>query len=362
MRPAGVLAVALIGVTGLAESQTVRLATSPPRGNVTLLLGAPPAALVEETRRVDLPAGETSLVLSWQGTRLNADSLELAPADASVQVAGPVLLADQPQHAQWTLTSPAAKQTELALRYLMDGLTWEPEYVLVLNGATVKASLAAVALVKNDSGEDYKDARVDLGLSAAVPADLETGSTLRLPYVNAAEVAYELLYLCDRAASPDVLLRLDLENTEEAGLGLAPLPAGKLRLYEEQGGDRLLTGEVKFPYTPVGARAELVLGTAREVSVERRVVRVVDVNVRKDVHGRVALLDREEEIAFAIESLKDQDVRLKIVETIDGDWEMLSNSHEFEKKDANHLEFVVPVSAHSKLTVKYKVRRLDVLP
>jgi hypothetical protein len=244
----------------------------------------------------------------------------------------------------------------------MGGLTWEPEYTLVLDSGAHTASFSAVAVVRNDSGEDFEGAQVDLGLADRVPADLEQGMVLRLPYVSAAEVAYELTHVYEAAASPDTSVRLKLENTAETGLGGAPLPAGKLRLYEDHGGDRLLIGEVRLPATPVGAEAELTLGTAREVSVERRVLRTADVDVRKDVHGRMALWNREEEVAFLVESLKDEDVLLRIAETIDGEWRMLSNSHEFERQDAAHIEFVVPVPAHSEVTVRYRVRRLNLLP
>ena len=344
------------------DVQSIRVATAPKRTAVTLLLGAPPAALVQETRSIALPAGTTTLVLSWQGTKLAAESLRLALADESVRVTGPRLPADQPQQAEWTLTAPQAAETQLTARYLMGGLTWEPEYTLVLDGAAQKATLSAVAVVRNDSGEDFENAQVDLGLASPVSADLEQGVVLRLPYVGASEVAYELIYVFDAAAGPDTSVQLRLKNVVDAGLGGVLLPPGKMRLYEDRVGGRLLVGEVRLPATPVGAKAEMTLGTAREVSVERRVLRVADLDVRKDVHDRMALYDREEEVAFLIESTKNEDVLLKIVETIDGEWNMLANSHEFERKDAAHIEFLVPVAAHSELTVKYKVRRLNLLP
>jgi hypothetical protein len=362
MRWAVMLAATLSCVVARTEVQSIRLATAPPRATVALLLGAPPDALVQETRTVALPAGDSTLVVSWEGTKLVADSLQLVLADQAVQVAGPVLPADHPQQAEWTLAAPQATETQVTVRYLMGGLAWEPQYTLVLGGGSPKASLSAVAVLKNESGEDFKEAQVDLGLPAPISADLENGAILRLPYANATEAAYELTHVFDAAAGPDTSVTLTLRNTPEMGLGMAPLPAGKVRVYSDRDGGRLLIGEVRLPALPIGAKAEVTLGTAREVSVERRVVRVADLDVKRDVHGRVAVYDREEEVAFLIESLKDEEVLLRIAETIDGEWTMLSNSHEFERKDANHIEFVVPVAAHSELTVKYKVRRLNLLP
>jgi len=359
---AAVTALSITGPTAQSPAQSIRLATAPERGGVVLLLGATPAALVQETRPVALPAGDSTLVLSWAGTKLAADSVRLTLTDGAVEVVGPRFPAAQPQQAEWTLTSAQASQAQATFQYLMGGLTWEPEYTLVLDGAARTGVLSALAVVRNDSGEDFRDAQIDLGLPDRVAADLEQGTVLRLPYVGAAPVPCERVHVFEAGVSPDTSVRLELDNVAEAGLGVAPLPAGKMRLYEDRRGDRLLVGEVRLPATAIGAEAELTLGTAREVSVERRVLRTADVDVKKDVNGRMALWNREEEVAFLVESLKDEDVLLRIVETLDGEWKMLSNSHEFERRDAAHVEFIAPIPAHSETTVRYKVRRLNLMP
>jgi hypothetical protein len=353
-----------VWITGVAWSaaEPIRLATAPERGSVVLQLSAPPTALVQETREVALPAGETTLTLSWAGTRLAGETLRLTLGEAAVRVTGPRLPAAQPQQAEWTLLSPQATETQATFEYVMGGLTWEPEYTLLLDAGAGSGALSAVAVVRNDSGEEFEGARIDLGLAERATADLEPGMVLRLPYMAAAGVRCDVTHVFDAAAGPDTSVRLMLENTAEANLGQARLPAGKMRFFEERGGDRLLIGEARLPATPIGGEAELTLGTAREVAVERRVLRVADVDVRKDVNGRMALWNRDEEVAFLIESQKDEAVVLRIVETLDGEWRMLSNSHEFERKDSARIEFTAPIPAHSKVTVQYKVRRLNLMP
>jgi len=351
-----------------ADVPTVRLATSSDRQNVTIVLGEAPTAFVREQREVSLVEGRTTFLFSWAGTKLVADSLQLTPAEAdtNLQISGPVLPADYPQHARWTLTAPQAMPATLAVSYLMGGLQWEPEYTVTFGPAPGRMSLAAVAAVRNDSGEDFEQAQVDLGLSAAIAADLETGSTLRVPYIQAENVSFQLLHLYDARAGGDTVVRLDIENTVDAGLGVAPLPAGKVRMYGDFHGrdteERIFTGEFNLPRTPVGARAEVVIATGNEVTVERRVLSSRQVDVKKDIHGRLALYNQEDEVSFLVESLRDYDILLRITETIEGEWRMLSNSHEFEKEDAEHIEFIVPVPAHDELTVSYKVRKLNLLP
>jgi hypothetical protein len=366
----GVIGACLLSASAgmAADVPSVRLATSPSRETVTVVLGDPPAAFVREERQIGLAEGATDLELSWAGTKLAADSLEVAPIDpgAELQISGPVLPADRPQLARWTLTAPRAMRVPLSITYLMNGVTWAPEYTLTFGETPGRMGLAAVAAIKNDSGEDFESARVDLGLSAPITVDLEAGATLRVPYLDAANVSYQLVHVHDAKAGGDTLVRLDLENTIDAGLGAAPLPAGKVRMYGDFHGrtpdERIFTGEFNLPYTPVGARAEVVVATGNEVTVERRVIVSRQVDVKKDVHGRLALYNQEEEIAFLVESLRDNDILLRIVETIEGEWRMLSNSHEFEKQDAEHIEFIVPVPAHDEVTVKYKVRKLNLVP
>ncbi|MGQ9730662.1 MAG: hypothetical protein ACUVX8_05245, partial [Candidatus Zipacnadales bacterium] len=357
--------VALITLAcGLPSSYaaTMRLATIPERAKVTLLLGAPPAALVEESRPLHLPAGSTSLEFSWTNTQLIADSLTLKVDDPTVIINGPIFPADQSQHAQWNLTCPQPITTPITIHYLINGLRWTPEYNAVLNVRGDSLSLEVLAVIQNDSGESFPNAEIDLGLSASVTADLENGTALKIPYIKATDVPCSLVYVFEGETSPDTQLRLNLRNTLEAGLGLAPLPAGKMRVYREVEGKRLFIGEVQFPHTPVGAQAKLSLGTAKEISVERQVLRLADVDIKKDIHGRMALWNREEDIALLIESLKNENILLELVERIEGEWQMLHTSHEFEKRDADHIVFFIPIPAHSEITVRYKVRRLNIMP
>jgi len=347
-----------------AGSATVRLATRPAREKITLLLGAPPAAMIAEERDLALSEGVTTLELLWGGTKLIADSVQLAPADPAspLRIRGPLFPEDLPQRAQWEIEAPSAMRARLRLAYLMDGLSWEPEYTLAFR-PTGKLSLSAVAAVRNDTGEDFEGARIDLGLSAPATCDLDSGETLRLPYIEAPAIDAERFYRYDAGVgNAETMARLNLRNTLDAGLGKAPLPAGRVRLYEGDNGQAVFAGELRFPYTPVGATAELELGTAREISVERQVIVSRQVDQRMDVRGRLALWNQEEEVAFLVESRRAEDTMLRIAERIEGEWKMLSNSHEFEKVDAEHVEFIVPLPAHGKLTVTHKVRRLNILP
>jgi hypothetical protein len=53
---------------------------------------------------------------------------------------------------------------------------------------------------------------------------------------------------------------------------------------------------------------------------------------------------------------KNEDVRVLVEEPIPGDWEMISNTHSYEKIQANLIRFIVPVAKGQEVKVRYKVR------
>ncbi len=64
------------------------------------------------------------------------------------------------------------------------------------------------------------------------------------------------------------------------------------------------------------------------------------------------------EAAFelSLRNRKKEDVVVKVVEPIPGDWKMLSASHEFTKGEAFNAEFQVPVQKDGEAKVTYRVR------
>ena len=59
---------------------------------------------------------------------------------------------------------------------------------------------------------------------------------------------------------------------------------------------------------------------------------------------------------ISLRNHKKEDVSVKIVEPIPGDWEILSKSHDYKKTDAHTVEFTVTVPKDKEVKVIYKVR------
>jgi len=64
------------------------------------------------------------------------------------------------------------------------------------------------------------------------------------------------------------------------------------------------------------------------------------------------------EVAFevSLRNHKKEDIRVLVEEPIPGDWEMLSNTHSYEKLSSNLIRFEVPVAKDKEVKVKYRIR------
>jgi len=71
-----------------------------------------------------------------------------------------------------------------------------------------------------------------------------------------------------------------------------------------------------------------------------------------------AIADRVYEVEWEIKlrNHKKEDVQVKIVEPVPGDWEMLRSSHSYEKSEAHTLQYVVDVPMDKEVKVNYRVR------
>jgi hypothetical protein len=139
---------------------------------------------------------------------------------------------------------------------------------------------------------------------------------------------------------------LELENTKKNNLGI-PLPKGTIRVYkEDKDGSLQFVGEDRIDHTPKDEKFKIKIGEAFDVVGER---------VQTDYKrlGRNLF-----EVAFevSLRNHKNEDIKVFVEEPIPGDWEMLSNTHSFEKLSAHLIRFDVPVAKDKEVKVKYRIR------
>jgi hypothetical protein len=139
---------------------------------------------------------------------------------------------------------------------------------------------------------------------------------------------------------------LELVNSKKDNLGM-PLPKGIVRVYkEDKDGSLQFAGEDRIDHTPKDEKFKIKIGEAFDVIGER---------VQTDYKR---LGDNLYEVAFevSLRNHKKEDIRVLVEEPIPGDWEMLSNTHSYEKLSARLIRFEVPVTKDKEVKVKYRIR------
>jgi hypothetical protein len=301
--------------------------------------------------------------------------------------------------------SDAAGRRELELSYLTTGLSWQADYVVALDETTGRLDIAGRATLTNVSGTDYREASVGLiagqvnrvsqpaprpqyrtmEMAAAMPADaasmpareavgdlhlyrlerpvtIDDRQTKQVALLAAEGVPFVREYISEagvqvfgrqpgepRPTHPQVVLRFD--NAEADGPGV-PLPAGVARVYtRDSTGAKRLLGEDQLDNTPVGESVELTPGEAFDVTVKRRQTDFV----------RAGLPDGVFESAYrlAVNNAKAEEVTVKLVEIIPGDWKILEESAAHETETAERLvwRLAIPAKGTAELTYRVRVHR-----
>jgi len=296
----------------------------------------------------------------------------------------------------WLLSSDRASERRLEATYLTTGISWKADYVLTLGSSGDSGSLLGWVTLDNTSGASYPEATLQL-----VAGDVHLAPSPRAgPQVmmmaakaGAAEMREEAfaeyhLYTLERPTtvkdrqrkqvallaadgvkavrryvvdSPqwwyaqrigkqkqDVRVEVEFANRSENHLGMA-LPAGVVRLYQrDRRGTAQFVGEDRIDHTPKDEAVKVTMGNAFDVVAERR-----QTDYRK-------LADNLYEDAFEVtlRNHKESAVTVEVREQLGGDWEMVSNSHPFDKVSAFGVSFPVPVPAggEAKLTFRVRVR------
>jgi len=297
----------------------------------------------------------------------------------------------------WLLDTEQGEQ-EVEVSYLTQNMSWKADYVMVLEDDERSAGVTGWVTLNNRSGTGFAGAQLKLVagdvqrvsdrpqpqyaadmLRAAEaeargfteegffeyhlytlgrPTDLlnneqkqvtllesERMGTRKILVFPGAPYYYRSQY-GDVASNQKVSTFLEFENTEAAGLGMA-LPAGIVRVYKrDSGGAQQFVGEDRIDHTPRDETVRIKMGEAFDVVGDRRQM------TWNALGGCVS----ESSWVIDLRNHKDEDVEIDGVETVGGDWTILSSSHEWERLDANTFRFQVDVPARDEARVEYRVR------
>jgi hypothetical protein len=302
----------------------------------------------------------------------------------------------------WMLKNTLPSTQKIEASYLTNGINWRSDYVVTLNDKDDKADLSGWVTIDNHSGATYQNAKLKLvagdvnrvkdefeykrkmdvvAKMAAMPsapqfkedsffeyhiytlerpATVKDNQTKQISLVTADDIPVkkELLYYGanyyyysrygEATLDQKIGVFVEIQNKKENNLGI-PLPKGTVRVYKaDKEGSLQFVGEDSIDHTPKDEKVRIKLGNAFDVAGSRK----------QTDWKKIAYDTYEAAFEISLRNHKKEDVVVKVVEPIPGDWTILSSSHEYKKAEAFTAEFdiLVPRDQEAKLTYRVRMR------
>ncbi len=299
----------------------------------------------------------------------------------------------------WLIDNSLSSAQKVEASYLTNGINWRADYVVTLNDKDDKADLSGWVTIDNKSGTTYKNSKLklvagdvqrvrdeyeykekmlrvaDIAAKAEPqfkeeeffeyhiytlqrPSTIKDNQTKQINLVTAGDIPVkkELLFYGARyyyysqygeaMSNQKVGVFVEMENKKEHHLGM-PLPKGIVRVYKRDSeGSLQFIGEDRIDHTPKDEKIRVKLGDGFDV-----------IGSRKQTDWKKIAYDTyEAAFEISLKNHKKEDVTVKVVEPIPGDWKMLSSSHEFAKTEAFTAEFNIHVPKDKEVKLTYRVR------
>lgn len=313
----------------------------------------------------------------------------------------------------WRVSAKKSGKQECEVAYLTGGLSWKSDYVLKISPNDDKLDLNAWVTLTNGSGAAFKDAKLKLvagdvnrapqprrgrgdttqraGILAMSadrvqfeeksffeyhlytlqrPATLLNNETKQIELASGRDVPVKKLFIYDGSANlggyyndysrsdpnygassaeKKVWVMLEFKNSKDNNLGL-PLPKGTLRVYKQDTDGALeFIGEDAIDHTPKDELVRVKMGNAFDVVGERTRTNYQISTDRKSM---------TETFQVNVRNHKDQAVTVRVVEHLYRwtNWRVTESTQKWTKKDAQTIEFDVPVSKDGEGIINYTVK------
>jgi len=307
----------------------------------------------------------------------------------------------------WLLQSDKPGQFDAEVGYVTGGFDWSASYNLVSPEKGDYCDLVGWITMNNTSGKTFENAKIKLmagdvnkiqpprvtalgGMrnkampamdgeavtekafdefhlySIARPTTLHDRETKQVEFVHAEKMFAPTIYVYDGAEgyqfyglnydrnfgqsdNKKIIVQREFKNAETNQLGLA-LPAGKLRFYRRDSDGQLqFVGENTINHTPRNETIRVTTGNSFDL-----------VGERKQTDFRVDTADKwmDETFEIKLRNRKQTDtVEIRVVEHLYrwSNWSVTAKTDAFTKKDAQTIEFRIPVKPDEEKTVTYTV-------
>jgi hypothetical protein len=337
--------------------------------------------------------------------------IEINPVGRLILPSLPEGLILKPQ-LEWLVNNARAGQHKTEISYLAGQLSWNCNYVALLNKDDSRIDVTGWVTLTNNSGTSFKNAGLKLVAGdvnvvkeafeyearlaksqavadASAPqfkqtdlfeyklyslqrhTDLNNNETKQIELTSAKNVAAKKMFIYDGLAdqwrywyrnfsyrsqgsfgqqsNTKVGVYVTFKNDDASGLGI-PLPKGKVRVYKrDDDGKEQFIGEDQIDHTPKDEEVKLYLGNAFDIVAER---------AQKDFKSYAAGHVVEETIEIKVRNHKDETVEIQVYEHPWrwSQWDIVKSNTDWTKVDQTTLRFPVKIDKGGEKTVTYTIR------
>ncbi len=352
----------------------IKLVALPDRDVTIVRLDNPQFTLVEEERVLTLQKGTNQVDFSWKGVSIDDDSIRLAIVDHPDKVTL-INVSYPPNEAAlvWQIFSPEAYNERVRISYLLRDIDRLVTYQAVAEKDESRLDLQSYMVLRNFSGEDFTNAKVQLDYGEAFEKSIRNEETKRMLFFHRLGLPIEKTFTWDSdemqgkwdpeklTENVNIPVYYAVANAKDKNLGENALWGGKVRVFQKDGrGSTIFLGEDQSELVPVGEKMKVKIGASRDVVVTQRVMRDKETVIRRNNAGNPVLRDRDVLVETKIENFKDQPAVLVMTQHLPGQWDMKECTHKYERKEAGVLEFRFELKPKEKvqLTMNYVQRNL----
>ena len=287
----------------------------------------------------------------------------------------------------WEVKSNKSGNLKANLVYKLSNISWDAIYRLTTNGQT-KGELVVEGVISNNSSKNYINTNVNLvegkinkvkpmnnnnygkaemsrslskknipdalGDYHIYPAgkikNFTAKENLTVGIYGPLNVNYEKNYVFEnferQQKEEPLKVEYTLSNTEKDGLGIV-LPAGKVDIYtsSSKGGFEYI-GSDRLGQVPKGESSIIQAGYAFDITGKRKVL-----NYERQRKSEEAVIE------VSINNTWSETASVNIIEHVNGDWVIKDQSHDYIKKDASTIYFLIDVKPGKKEYITYTYRK-----
>jgi hypothetical protein len=313
---------------------------------------------------------------------------------------------------EWLLATDKAGKFPAELSYVTGGMSWQADYNIVAPEKGDVVDVIGWVTMDNQTGRTFENARIKLmagdvnkiqpgtagryitqmaAAEAAAPVGppvtekafdeyhlytLERSTTLRdretkqVEFIHATGVTTKQVYIYEGVkidpnryngwnwenirndhsygteSNPKIWVMREFVNSQANHLGI-PLPKGRVRFYRRNDDGQVeFTGENTIDHTPKDETIRMYTGNAFDLTGERRRVNYV-VEIGKS--------SATETFEIKVRNHKKEPVEVRIVEHLyrGKNWEIVTKSDDYKKKDSQTVEFPVTVNPDGEKVITY---------